>query len=243
MDSNSVHAALLELLERGRVVQQEWLADLSAAQREAVGTAESWSAKDTLAHFTFWERNTADRVAAARQGATPPQLGEENAVNGEVFEAQRERSWDEVIADADTAYAALTAEVRAADAALLTDPERFAWQGGRPLTLSVLGNGFWHPLEHMSRFYLAHGNLERATTLQQGVALSDAAMRWFPGGRGTALYNLACFYATTAQPEQALALLPEALSLSPDLVEWSKQDSDLDSLRDDPAFQALYRSQ
>src|SRR5215471_12146480 len=32
----------------------------------------------------------------------------------------------------------------------------------------------------------------------------------------------------------------EALPLIPSLVEWSKQDTDLDSLRDIPAFQALY---
>ena len=55
-----------------------------------------------------------------------------------------------------------------------------------------------------------------------------------------ALYNLACFYATTGQPDKALPLLPEALRLRPDLVEWSKEDSDLDTLRDMPAFQALY---
>ena len=36
------------------------------------------------------------------------------------------------------------------------------------------------------------------------------------------------------------AELAEALRLNPDLIEWSKQDSDLDSIRDDPAYQALY---
>ena len=42
--------------------------------------------------------------------------------------------------------------------------------------------------------------------------------------------------------DQALALLPEALRLQPDLVEWSKEDTDLSSLHDLPAYQALYES-
>jgi hypothetical protein len=58
--------------------------------------------------------------------------------------------------------------------------------------------------------------------------------------RGEALYNLACFYAVNGQADQALALLPEALRLQPDVVEWSKEDPDLVSLHGLPAYQALY---
>lgn len=39
---------------------------------------------------------------------------------------------------------------------------------------------------------------------------------------------------------RAIEELRKSLQLSPQLVEWSKQDTDLDSLRDDPAYQALY---
>jgi hypothetical protein len=66
------------------------------------------------------------------------------------------------------------------------------------------------------------------------LALSD----W----RNVARYNLACFYALTGQKKKAMAELRESLQTNPDLIEWSKRDSDLDSLRDDPAFQALYQS-
>ena len=63
-----------------------------------------------------------------------------------------------------------------------------------------------------------------------------------PRNHSLALYNLACFYATTGQHDRALSSLPEALQLNPDLIEWSKKDADLDSLRNDPAFGDLYRS-
>jgi hypothetical protein len=56
------------------------------------------------------------------------------------------------------------------------------------------------------------------------------------------LLDLACFYATTGQSDQALALLPKALRLQPDLVEWSREDSDLTSLHNLLAYQALYEA-
>jgi hypothetical protein len=58
--------------------------------------------------------------------------------------------------------------------------------------------------------------------------------------RAHAIYNLACLYAVTGRPHRALKLLPEALRLDPWLVEFSKHDADLETLRNDPAFQALY---
>lgn len=59
-------------------------------------------------------------------------------------------------------------------------------------------------------------------------------------GDGLNLYNLACAYAVTGRADRALALLSEALRLDSDLVETSKHDPDLDTLRDDPAFQAIF---
>jgi hypothetical protein len=53
------------------------------------------------------------------------------------------------------------------------------------------------------------------------------------------LYNAACFEALAGRREAALAHLLAALALEPDEVRrWAAGDSDLDSLRDDPAFPA-----
>ena len=81
-----------------------------------------------------------------------------------------------------------------------------------------------------------------ASELLEKAVVQEQALGTLPNDRGAALYNLACFYATTGQPDKALPLLPQALRLRPDLVEWSKQDSDLDVLRDLPAFKALYEA-
>jgi hypothetical protein len=53
------------------------------------------------------------------------------------------------------------------------------------------------------------------------------------------LYNAACFEALAGRREAALEHLRAALELEPETVRgWAGGDSDLDSLRDDPAFPA-----
>src|SRR5204863_7346109 len=117
-------------------------------------------------------------------------------------------------------YAALTEQVRSIAVPLLTDPQHFAWANGQALSANILGNGFWHPLEHIARFYADHGEPEQASELLERAVVQEKALGALPGDRGAALYNLACFYATTGQADKALPLLPEALQLRPDLVEW-----------------------
>jgi hypothetical protein len=54
-----------------------------------------------------------------------------------------------------------------------------------------------------------------------------------------ALYNAACFEALAGRREAALEHLRAAADIEPDTIRgWAANDSDLDSLRDDPAFPA-----
>ena len=100
-----------------------------------------------------------------------------------------------------------------------------------------MGNGFEHPVVHYADHYRRRGDLAKATQLYEA---SVAAVADVPEWYGTARYNLACFYALSEQTDQAVIALREALQLRPDLLEWSKQDADLASLRHLPAYQALY---
>jgi len=73
------------------------------------------------------------------------------------------------------------------------------------------------------------------------------ALDW--AGRGLAvdpedssvLYNVACVYALGGKPEDALACLDKAVRNGFGHREWLENDSDLDSLRADPRFEALLR--
>jgi tetratricopeptide (TPR) repeat protein len=54
-----------------------------------------------------------------------------------------------------------------------------------------------------------------------------------------AYYNLACYSALLGRKEEAMDYLKTALENDESLREWAREDSDLDSLRDDPGFEFL----
>ncbi len=58
-------------------------------------------------------------------------------------------------------------------------------------------------------------------------------------GYATPLYNLACCEAQTGRTEDAIAHLRDAFERRPSLRELSKQDTDFDPLRTEPAFREL----
>jgi hypothetical protein len=53
------------------------------------------------------------------------------------------------------------------------------------------------------------------------------------------LYNLACCEALAGKPQDAIEHLRAAFERMPRLREFARGDSDLDPIRDEPAFQDL----
>jgi tetratricopeptide (TPR) repeat protein len=242
MESHQLTATLIELLGRAQSDQRELLAALSDDERAAVGTADHWSVKDMVLHIAFWKNRQTERLAAAARGETPVEPEHYEQVNARVFEEGRTRSWQAVIDESERVFEALVLQVRTFDPVALVDPNRYPWQNGRAMLSSVVGNGFWHPESHIAQCYVDRGDLPQAIRMQEELTqqLGQYGDQLVP--RGEALYNLACFYAVNGLADQALALLPEALQLLPDVVEWSKEDPDLVSLHSLPAYQALYES-
>lgn len=64
--------------------------------------------------------------------------------------------------------------------------------------------------------------------------MRDAAGRH--PGNGNVLYNLACVEALAGERQAALEHLTAAVAADPRTREYARTDSDLDALRDDPAF-------
>jgi len=58
-------------------------------------------------------------------------------------------------------------------------------------------------------------------------------------GYATPLYNLACCEAMAGRPDDAIAHLRVAIERRPSMLAFAKEDTDFDSLRQDPAFQEL----
>jgi adenylate cyclase len=56
------------------------------------------------------------------------------------------------------------------------------------------------------------------------------------------LYNVGCVYALLGQTDEALGCVERSLKHNPWFKGWAAKDSDLDTLRIHPRFQALLKS-
>jgi tetratricopeptide (TPR) repeat protein len=228
---------LIQLLDLGRSLQQQFIADLDPAARSAAGTWENWSVKDELAHISAWQLNSLARLAALRHDEPVPDFSDYHAINRSIYNTNRDRTLAEIAAEGDRAYVDFTALIQASAEEDLTQPLRFSEKESNTLVTEIIGNGLAHPVVHYADYYRRRGELDKALQVYEA---SVAAVADWPEQFGLARYNLACFYALNGQTDQAIAALGEALRLRPDLLEWSRQDTDLVALRDSAAYQALY---
>jgi tetratricopeptide (TPR) repeat protein len=97
---------------------------------------------------------------------------------------------------------------------------------GKPYT--PVGWELWYPLRKQ---YEAGDYAEVAAQLREVVAESPQY--------GLLFFNLACLESLTGQPTEAIEHLRKAIELSEQFREYAQQDSDLDAVRDDPAFKEL----
>ena len=207
-------------------------------ERNATGEIDRWAPKDHLAHATFWTERLVTQLQAATGGEPPGSIEDYQKTNDEVYETNKDRNWEDILAwSTDVSHQFRTA-LDAVSEEMLEDTAGSAGTGGRPLWQTV-ALSVYHPMSHVTDVYLERGDYEVAQTLQERVAEGLAALDNSDAWHGTMQYNLACFYALHGKSQQALALLKTAMKLAPNLVEWSKQDNDLDSLRELPEFQAL----
>ncbi len=230
---------LLELLHEAKTEERNFVAGLTADQHAEVGTLQCWSGKDTVAHVTFWNENLRKRLAANEQGEPPPDFSNGDQLNDEAFALRHDLTWDQVTANFDEALAVLTAWTEAFPEDRLTDPNDAFARSGNPVWASLIGNAWEHATTHFADYYRQRGDIDRASRMYE-AAIERAGKLGGGRARGTSLYNMACFYATTHQTAKALSTLAEALRLTPDLTDWSKEDADLLSLHDAPEYKALY---
>ena len=65
-------------------------------------------------------------------------------------------------------------------------------------------------------------------------------LRDFPTWKTNAIYNLAFFFAQIGSKEKSINNLKTAFIIRPDLIEWAKNENDLDALRNGLDFKALF---
>ncbi len=235
----------VERIQKGQTFVEGALAGLSETERNRVGTLEKWAAKDVLAHITAWQLRWVDWLSPLGEGKPlaeegPESVEDDNTANAKIYAKNQARSWDQVHGDYQTASRQILRLVPLLSEEDLKTPRRFAWLKDRTLERSLAATFYWHVQAHLVQIFLDRKEPSRVVKIAEEfssqVGADEPAVE-----RGTALYNWACYCALAGQPEWAMPKLKTALSIHPGLIELSKTDTDLDSLRQLPEFKAMYQ--
>jgi tetratricopeptide (TPR) repeat protein len=237
MTAQPLKTIVLDLLQQGHRDEEAFLQELNETECTAIGTPDLWSAKDHLAHRTFWHQDLIGKVTAILQHQeVSPSEESDDQINAKVFEEHQLRPWAALHAEAERVYAELIQVTEQLSEEDLTDSNRFAAiTGGHPLYTAFVGNCYEHDQEHLAQYYLDRHDMERAIQIREKCAnrvLQAEVPAWV---KGWFLYNLACFYALQNQLEEAAAHLQEAVTFAPRLKKRSQSDPGLVALRDHSA--------
>lgn len=223
----------------GRQEELRLMGRIPPETRLAKGSAKSWSARDNLIHLAVWKLIFIQAMEDPAFGPQDPGPEETDAVNRSIYASSRWLSWDQAEAFLAHAHRRTMLAVQRFSAQALEDLNLFPWLKGEPLWRRLLGSAVMHPVFHYALIYQQLGMPQEALRLQERMLLFLDAVSPSRAWLGVGRYNLACAYALQGERDRALEWLAEGLRLRPDLADWSKQDPDLASLRDDPRYLAL----
>lgn len=232
MTNDAFTPLLLDLLRQAHRNQNAVFEHLPAAELSAIGTPELWSAKDHVAHLTFWRQRLTLRLQAIIHHEPQPEIESYEHLNPLIFQAHRAQSWPATLAESDQAYADLIACAALIGDDDLTVPGRFAWVGGdMPLYTAFMGSCYEHTQNHLAQYLLDRHEDARALAIYEEWASRVIEASVPELLKGYMLYNLACFYATHGRVETARPALRRAFALYPETREFALTDPDLVALR------------
>lgn len=237
MTAQPFKAIVLDLLQQSHLDEEAFWQELDETERTAIGMPELWSAKDHMAHRTFWHKNLIGKVTAILQHQEiPPSEESDDQINAMVFEEHKLHPWSALHAEAERVYAELITVAEQLSEDDLTTSNRFASiTGEHPLYTAFLGDCYEHDQEHLAQYYLDRHDLPQAIQVHEKCTnrvLQAEVPAWV---KGWFLYKLADFYARQKQREQAAVRLQKALTLAPDLKEWLKNNPELVAVRNQSA--------
>jgi hypothetical protein len=232
MTQRSFKPVLLDLLRQAQFSQNAFFQELTPAELATVGTSEYWSAKDHVAHMTFWRQRLVLRLQALIRKETPPQAENFEQLNPVIFEEQRYRPWPDILSESDHVYAELITLSDQLTEEDLTAFNRFDWtHDGAPLYTAFMGYCYEHTQQHLAEYSLDRHDLERAIDTYEVWAGRVVEAEVPETLKGYIFYNLACFYATHTRMEKAAPALQQAFTLYPPTREFARTDPDLVALR------------
>lgn len=91
-------------------------------------------------------------------------------------------------------------------------------------------------------YYFAAIPAYRDKDYARGIDIVREGLERYPDNPSV-LYTLACFESLAGDPDSALEHLRQAAMQEPKIAEWARNDSDLDSIRDDARFESAVAGQ
>jgi len=230
---------LTELLDKGYQAEREFIAALLGEERDAEGSIERWTAKDTVAHNSYWRKHHAEDILAVLAGESPIEV-DDDQINAGVYSQYKDQSWEEVETLVETSLKRMGEALAALSEGDLQRSDFYPWEQGRPLWREIVGNIYTHPILHLSDWHIKRDNATRAAEMYQEMTGQLTSLDESPDWRGTIRYNNACSFSLLGDKEKAISELREALKLNPGLTEWSQQDPDFEPIRGEAGYKAIY---
>lgn len=143
---------LLAKVSQSRAEFEALIAQFSDEQMLQPALPGGWTVKDALAHVAWWARRGYIVLNAVSDGLEPEYSLDESDVdnvNRNTYETNRLRPLADVRREETEAYCALFALVESLPDDVLSDPSKFEWTKGKPLSVVVEWNTFAHYDEHM----------------------------------------------------------------------------------------------
>jgi hypothetical protein len=233
---------LIKALSAEYARERSFLDALPSASRSNHGTPDAWSALDLQGHITAWKHQALLRLREDPSAVVEESEEDTDRSNAVFFDSFAGRSWEDILNDSEATHQELTAALGALDEADLAQSDRYPWQDGQALWRRLAGTILIHPWMHLAEHALERGDGRAAVAEADAMLDHLSSLAELPSWIGVLYYNAACLSARAGQADKALSLLRQGLETRPDLVEWSKQDADLESLHSDDRLAQLYAS-
>jgi len=142
---------LIAAVERAMDALQAALEGLDDAQLTTLPVVGEWTVKDVLAHLAVWESRLVTDLFRIERGV-PPEVELSDAqvdqLNAQYYRDGKHRPPEHVLEDLHGVHLALLNRLEAMPEAALTDPARYGFMRGRPLSAWVAVDSLEHFEEH-----------------------------------------------------------------------------------------------
>ncbi len=235
-----LRSRLAALLRQGHEDERAFGDTLPPEERERTGTVDAWAPKEIIAHLAYWRELETERAKILARGEKGPVYVNFQTLNTDSFPDLATHTWERAIMRSYRSTETLIATIEALPDAVLMGPARPADETGIVSLLEmVINNGYTHPQQHLAEMAAARGDKTGAKSIQRSMLDAIIALDAGSVVTANARYNLACALAASSPRDEVLALLRQAFADSPRLITWARHDTDLDPIRDDPAFQTM----